>query len=243
MGAAALLCGFASPALAAGGTLACNGTLTGSLSAGVVVPPNAVCVLTNATVPSDVNVEGNGYFEADNTKILGNVLGDHAETVYIHDGSRVGGKVETLGGAQLFVYNSAVNDDIRAENLTNKVEICGSTVSSGGIDVEGLHAGGPGDEILIGDPLTAGCPGNTVGGGINVESNFTDVYFVIRGNALGSSHPLSRGNLSVTDNTGPSHKFVQSSGGQTLTLRCSNIGSPVVGGPSGTFWSIPGQCF
>lgn len=242
--AAALLCGFASPALAAGGALNCNGTLTGSLSSGVVVPSNGSCVLNNATVPSDVNVGGNGYFEADNTKMLGNVLGDSAETVFIHDGSRVGGKVETLGGAQLFVYNSTVNNDIRAKNLTNKVEICGSTVSSGGIDVEGLHTGGPGDEILIGDPLTVGCPGNTVSGGINVGSNFTDVYFAIRGNPLNSGNPLSLGNLSVTDNTGTSDKFVQNNiGSQTLTLTCSNNASPFVGGPSGTFGSILGQCF
>src|SRR5437764_2394320 len=41
-----------------------------------VVPSNGSCVLNNATVPSDVNVGGNGYFEADNTKILGNVLGE-----------------------------------------------------------------------------------------------------------------------------------------------------------------------
>ena len=242
--AAGLLWGFASPALAAGGALNCNGTLTGSLSSGVVVPPNGSCVLNNATVPSDVNVGGNGYFEADNTKMLGNVLGDSAETVFIHDGSRVGGKVETLGGAQLFVYNSTVNNDIRAKNLTNKVEICGSTVSSGGIDVEGLHTGGPGDEILIGDPLTVGCPGNTVSGGITVGSNFTDVYFAIRGNPLNSGNPLSLGNLSVTDNTGTSDKFVQNNiGSQTLTLTCSNNASPFVGGPSGTFGSILGQCF
>ena len=234
-----LLCGFAAAAQSAKDrgrhdAFKCNGTLTGAFH-DVVVPPNGVCVLTNSTVRENVEVRKNAYFQADNTKIRDDVRGDHAQTVFINTGSSVGGGVETRGGAQLFVYNATVKHDIRATNLTNKVEICGTTVSRGGVDIERLHGGG--NEILIGDPLTVGCPRNTVSReSVKVEMNFTDVYFVIRGNTI------SHGNLLVTDNTGTSDKFVQTNN-RGKTLNCTGNTAPFVGGPNGTWTRKRGQCF
>ena len=234
-----LLCGSAAPALAAKDhrdhhhAFRCNGTFTRTFK-DVVVPPNGVCVLTNSTVRDNVEVQKNAYFRADKTKIRGDVQGDRGQTVFINTGSSVGGDVEMHGGAQLFVYNSTVKHDIQAKNLTNEVELCGTTVSRGGVDVERLHGGG--NEILIGDPLTVGCPGNTVArGSVKVEGNFTDVDFVILGNTI------SLGNLLVNDNTGTSDKVVQTNKGGK-TLRCTGNTAPFVGGPNGTWASKQGQC-
>jgi hypothetical protein len=228
-----VLCGFASTAPAASTVFRCNGHFSGGRYQAVVVPANDVCVLTNSIVSGDVVPQHNAYFEADSAKIRGNVHGRRAQTIFINTGSRVGGDVLADGGAQLFVYNSTVGHSIGASSLTNEVEVCGNKVSSGSVDVEGLHGGG--NEILIGDPA-ANCGANTISrGSLRVEDNFTDVYFAISGNRI------RHGNLRVTHNTGTSEKLVQANnGGQTL--KCSNNASPFAGHPNGTWASKQGQC-
>jgi hypothetical protein len=207
----------------------CNGTFTGVTFEDVVVPPNGVCVLSNSTVNGDVEVQKDAFFQATNTKIEGDVEGDQAQTVFIDTGSSAGA-VSGEETGQVFVFNATVNGGVQSDNGTNEVEVCGSTVK-GRIKVQDLHGGG--NEILIGDP-TNSCSGNTAKS-VHVADNFTDVFFSIRGNTIS-------GNITVSNNSGTSDKFVQNNNGGK-TLECVGNASPFVGGPNGAWVSKEGQCF
>jgi len=231
-----LLCAFASIALAAGTTaFSCNGTFSGGHYQGVVVPAGGTCTLSGATVSKSVQVAQNGYFEADSSKISGSVWGKQAQTVFINGGS-VGGNISANRGAQLFAYNATVGGYIGSSWLTTEVEICGNTVAGTGIGVIGLHPGGPGNEILIGDPA-AGCSGNTItNGSVAVAYNSTDVDFVMSGNTV------RVGNLWVAHNVGTSEQLVQNNNGGNRLACSHNTGSPFTGSPNGHWASILGQC-
>jgi cytoskeletal protein CcmA (bactofilin family) len=212
----------------------CDGTFTGITVRRVTVKPNDSCTLNRSTVTGDVKVRTNAYFEANDTSIGGDVEGKSALTIFIRDGSSVGGDVEAKRTPQLFLFTSTVTGDIEAKNAISEsghVQICGVHILEGDILVKGV-----GGDVLVGDPLTEGCPGNTVDhGSVWIERNVTDIELVVRGNTI------LEGSLDVSDNTGPSDKFVQTNtGGKRLT--CNDNGSPFVGSPN-TGWAFTqGQC-
>ena len=97
-----------------------------------------------------------------------------------------------------------------------------------------IHSG---RDILFGDPTAgSGCVGNTVRNGhsLDVEDNFTDVEFVVRGNMF------EGGDLRVEDNSGASDKFVQNNTGGD-ELECFDNETPFTGTPNG-FTTEEGQC-
>lgn len=212
----------------------CNGTFTGITVRHLTVKPDDSCTLIRSTVTGDVSVRTNAYFEANNTSIGGDVEGKSALTVFIRDGSSVGGDVETKRTPQLFVFTSTVTGDIEAKNAisdSGHVQVCGVNVLEGDILVKKV-----GGDVLVGDPLAADCPGNTVDhGSVWIERNVTDDELVVRGNNI------PEGSLDVSDNTGPSDKFVQTNtGGKRLT--CNDNAAPFVGSPN-TGWAFTqGQC-
>jgi hypothetical protein len=212
-----------------GDATTCNGTLTGVTLGDVVVPPNGVCILTNSVVNGQVDVLKDAYFQATNTQITEDVNGEHAQTVFIDNGSSAG-SVEGDTTAQIFVFSATVNGDVDSDHGTNEVEICGSTVK-GTATVQDLHGGG--NEILIGDPAN-GCASNTLKN-VEVDHNSTDILLSIRGNSIS-------GNATVSHNNGSSDKFVQANNGGK-TLKCVGNASPFVGGPNGVWTSKQGQCF
>jgi hypothetical protein len=185
----------------------CNGVFSGLTVRAVLVPADAACTLTDSTVKGDVRVLDGAYFQATGTKMRRNVRGERAETIFVDTGSSVGGSIRGTRTAQVFVFNSTVTGGIAVKRASDKVQICGTTLRRGSIAVKRS-----GTDILIGDPLAVDCAANLVKrGSILVTRSFTDVEFTIRGNTI------SRGSLKVTDNKGPSDKFVQSNaGGQTL---------------------------
>jgi hypothetical protein len=207
VGVAALaLLALSSPASAH--STSCNGTLSGqTISGDLVVPDGAVCTIVNTNVGDDVWVGENAFFQATGSHISDRVEGDRSQTVFIDTGTTVGGEVEANRTAQLFVYNSTIDGRVEAWRSSDKVQICGNTID-GKVQV---HRSGP--DILVGDPLTVGCAGNTVTNGhkVVVQDNFTDVELVVRGNKI------QGGDLTVNDNSGPSDKFVQdNTGGDKL---------------------------
>jgi hypothetical protein len=109
--------------------------------------------------------------------------------------------------------------------------VCGNTVD-GRIEVKDSA-----DDILIGDPLTIGCAGNTVLNHhrIRVEDNFVNVEMVIRGNTI------QGGDLEVNDNKGPADKFVQDNKGG-YALECHNNSSPFTASGNTGFKRSEGQC-
>ena len=224
----------ASPAAAKGGhgkAFRCNGVFTGVTVKDVLVPRGGACTLLSSTVKGKVKVLEDAYFQSTGTSIKKSVDGHKAQTIFIDTGSSVRRGVKAHKTAQVFVYNSTVGGDIDVKKAHGKVQVCGTTVFRGDIDVKKS-----GTDILIGDPLTVGCPGNTVRrGDVRVQQSFTDVELVIRGNSI------ARGDLLVLDNSGPSVKFVQDNTGGD-TLKCSSNDSPFVA-YGNTGWNrMKGQC-
>jgi hypothetical protein len=221
----------------------CNGVFEGRTYDDVVVPRGGACTLIGARIKGNVTALRNGYLHATNTRVRGDVEGSAAQTIFIDAGSRVGGSIEADRAAQFFVFNSTVGEDIEPERTREVVQICGNTVREGNIEVRRSGpdksrpvAERPGTDILIGDPLTAGCRGNVVKRGhIKVVRNFTDVEFVIRGNRI------RRGNLEVLGNTGPVTRFVeQNTGGRRL--RCRQNGLPLTAAGNTGWDRVEGQC-
>ena len=232
----------ASPA-AARPDFKCNGVFKGKSYDDVLVPRGGACTLIDSTVDGDVRALRNAYFQATGTVVRGDVEGEEAQTIFIDTGSRVSGSVEAERAAQFFVFNSTVMEDIEPNRTRQVVQICGNTVRRGNIEVRRSGPDKavplnerPGTDILIGDPLTAGCRGNVVKrGDIVVSRNFADIEFVIRGNTV------KRGNLEVLRNSGPVTRVVEGNiGGDRLSCRKNSLRLTVAGN---TGWSRKlGQC-
>ena len=210
--------------------LICQATETGVTVDEVIVPAAGSCTLIDATVTGDVHVVSNAYFEARNTKIGGSVRGNQALTVFLDTGTTVGRSLKAHQTAQVFVFNATVGGDVEIERTSEVVQVCGTTVEHGDIEVERS-----GTDLLVGDPQAQDCAGNTVTrGDVEIERNFTDVEFVVRGNAIG-------GDLEVKRNTGPVEKFVQDNTGGD-ELECEGNEDPFTASGNTGFADAEGQC-
>jgi hypothetical protein len=221
---ATALLAVASPA-SAKSEFRCNGVFKGKTYKSVVVPQGASCTLIGSTVKRNVRVLRNAYFQSTGTKVRGDIEGKAAQTVFVDTGSRVSGSVESVDTRQFYVFNSTIGEDIEPERTREAVQVCGNKVRKGNIEVlwSGPNGGAlnlhPGTDILIGDPLTVGCRGNSVErGDIRVIGNYADIEFVIRGNTV------KKGALEVARNTGPAPKVVASNvGGRRLACRDNSV--------------------
>jgi hypothetical protein len=208
------LTGVLATASSAAADTECNTTLTGVTVRSLTVPPGGNCVLDHAKVKGDVRVGRDAYFQATHSKVTDDVKGRYAQTIFVEDSSTVAGDINAYRTAQVFLFDSRVGEDIDVNRTTDKVNVCGMTVHD---DIEVENSG---RDILVGDPLAAGCDGNLVlRGEIEVDNNFTDVELVVRGNSI------LRGDLEVRNNDGPSDKFVEGNDGGD-TLECSGNDQP-----------------
>jgi hypothetical protein len=223
------LCAMASPAAAA--TFECNDVVTGGTFDNVRVPRDGSCTLVDSTVAGDVKVKRNGYFQATNTAIGGRVSADDALTLFLDTDSTVGRTVRSDDTAQVFIFNATVGRGIEIDDTLQVVQICGTTVTKGDVEVRDS-----GVDILVGDPLAEGCSGNTLADGdLELKRNTAEVEFVVRGNTV------TAGDLEVIRNRGPVEKFVQdNTGGDELECH----GNEELFTASGnTGWKdIEGQC-
>jgi hypothetical protein len=229
--ALASLLAWASPSQAHS-TSRCEGTFTGrTFDRSIVVPPNGNCTLIDSRVRGSVRAQKDSYFQATNTRISGDVVGDEAQTIFIDTGTRVKGRIKGEATIQVFVFNAKVTGDIRVEEATDRVHICGNSVTEGNIKV--LESS---RDILVGDPSAVDCAGNVVRrGSVLVEDNFTDVELVVSGNTLRT------GDLRVLENFGSSDKFVQGNTGGDDLVCTENDQSFVASGNTG--WDTKqGQC-
>jgi hypothetical protein len=220
------LAATASPAMA--DDFRCTGAATGTFD-NVVVPRNEACILTASTVTGNVKVQRNAYFEAATTSVGGNVEGSRAQTVFLHDLSIVDGSVTTQRTIQVFLFDSFVNGGVNVEGTTEVVDVCGMTVNGN------LTVKKSGQDILLGDPLTEDCAGNTLRSNVQVEENDVNVELVIRGNSVG-------GNLQVFKNRGPADKFVDDNTGSGGALQCKENQPRFFSANNNGFASEEGQC-
>ena len=228
-----VLCGvlvMASPAAAAKPSITCNGTFTGVAWRDATVPDNGVCILIDSSVRNDVKVKKNAYFQATNTDVGGDVLSRDSQTVFVEDGSGIGGRIETRNSAQVFIFGSFIGDEIDIYGTSSQTNVCGNRVRW---DIEVTASQ---HDILVGDPLAIDCAGNRVlRGDIEVEQNNTDVELVVAGNRV------VRGDLEVRKNKGTSDKRVSDNrGGDTIVCR-DNV-SPFASANNTQFDSNEGQC-
>lgn len=218
------------------GKRTCNGKFTGVTLRNVVVGPFDVCELSDSVVKGDVNVGFNGDFEATNTSIGGDITASRSQTIFLDPGSSVGGSVVTDRTAQVFVFDSSVDEGLNVTRSTDQVFLCNSEFGGTGISVQ---RSGP--DILVGDRLNPGCPGNTVtDGNVIVTENSTDVELAVGDNTV---HGL--GSMFVFDNAGTafgtSGEAVQGNeGGRTLA--CDGNAAPFVGSPNPSWAHYHGQC-
>ena len=183
--------------------LTCEADVNGVTVDEVIVPANAVCVLTDSTVEGNVTVLEGAYFQATNTDITGKVRATGAGTLFIDNESTIGRDVKSFGSAQVFVFNATIGRGLYVDGTTEVVQICGTNFTKG--DVQVLRSG---LDILVGssDPLVE-CAGNTLGDGdLELRRNTTDVEFIVSGNAVSDDlevlHNLGPVEKTITDNTG-----------------------------------------
>ena len=210
--------------------LTCEADVAGVTVDEVIVPAGGVCTLRDSTVSGDVRVASNAFFQASNSEIGGRVTGNQALTVFLDTGTTVGRSVKTHATIEVFVFNATVGGDIEVEDTSAVVQVCGTTIERGDLDIERS-----GTDLLVGDPQAVDCAGNTVSqGDVEIERNFTDVEFVVRGNTIA-------GDLQVNRNTGPVEKFVEDNVGGD-ELECERNEEPFTAS-NNTGWRVEeGQC-
>ena len=230
----AMMAVLAMSSSAAANSTTCNGApLVGqTISGDLVVPADGVCIIDNTTVGDDVKVGKGGYFQStNNSKITDDVEGRRALVVFIDQGTTVGGDVEVKDTPQALVFDSTIGGHIEISRASEQVNICGNTVD-GRIQVRNSER-----DILIGDPLTFGCAGNTVldGHRIRVENNSVDKELTIRGN------DIQGGDLEVNNNSGAAGKGVEDNKGGH-ELECRNNEQPFTASGNTGWDRKEGQC-
>jgi hypothetical protein len=225
----AVVAAMAAPA-AAEHKFRCDSDVTGVTVRNVEVPRDATCSLSGVTVTGDVQVGRNAFFEAADSSIAGKVRADRSLTVFLDTGTTVGRSVKTHATTQVFVFNASVGGDLEVEDTSEVVQVCGTTIERGDLEIERS-----GTDLLVGDPQAVDCAGNTVSrGDVEIERNFTDVEFVVSGNTIA-------GDLEVNRNTGPVEKFVQDNVGGD-ELECERNEAPFTASNNTGWRDTEGQC-
>jgi hypothetical protein len=161
----------------------CVGTLTGAHD-NVVVPPEAVCFLINATVRGNVKALRGSQLFAFNNTVRGNVEGDKADAVQWNGGS-VGGTIHIVGfpEADPFFVQAISNatilpgGNIQVEKLSvGGIQLLNNNLQKGNIKVEDNNLQFP--MLII---------GNTVAENIQVFKNRGPGVKQVTGNTAGES--------------------------------------------------------
>jgi hypothetical protein len=151
-------------------------------------------------------------------------------TVFLDTGTTVGRSVKTHATTQVFVFNATVGGDLEVEDTSDVVQVCGTTVERGDLEIERSRS-----DLLVGDPQAVDCAGNTVSrGDVEIERNFADVEFVVRGNTIA-------GDLEVNRNAGPVEKFVEDNVGGD-ELECERNEEPFTASNNTGWRDKEGQC-
>lgn len=220
---------MAAPAAAT--TFNCNEEISGGSFDNVTVPRDGSCTLRDSTVSGKVKVKRGAFFQATGTDIAGRVQADDALTVFIDTGSTVGRNVEVDDTAQVFIFNATIARDVEIDDASEVVQICGTTVTKGDVEVTDS-----GVDILVGDPQAVDCAPNTVSDGdVEVNHNRAEVEFVVRGNSI------PNGDLEVNRNRGPVEKFVEDNKGGD-ELECHGNESPFTATGNSGWAKKEGQC-
>jgi hypothetical protein len=193
----------------------CVGALPPGVYDNVVVPPNAICTITNSTIRGNVKALERSRLVMTNDQVGGSIEGDKANVVTVISSTIQGNVIikegiPGLGVPGLDFFGSA---DVIRSNLPN-----------GSIQIEKNRV----DVVIQDNILTKG--------NLKLEDNFSPpaFFFFVDRNQVAQ-------NLQAFKNRGPALKRVQLNVvGQTL--QCFENDPPFVGGPN-TAEQAQGQCF
>jgi hypothetical protein len=216
--AAIALGAFTTPALAE--DTRCVGVLSGAHDS-VVVPQQASCNLSGATVKGNVRVLRDAILFSSDNRIGGNLTGARPRWV--------GSLNDLIGGN--FSVTGATGPGFEFTGLSVNVFICNARLPDGNIEVKRSRNG----TVAVGAPA-ASCPGNAVTkGNIKVENNFIPPQ-----EALATSGNTVGGNVQVFRNTGPGQKNVLNNVVRQ-NLQCKRNDQPFLGAPN-VAGKAEGQC-
>jgi hypothetical protein len=205
----------------------CVGALPPGTYQSIVVPVNAVCVISNSEIKRNITVlENSSLGMTGGTIVRGSILADKSQAVAITNSGVTDGNI--------------VKHNIELRELTARVFICGTTVTHGDMHI----SSGTGQISLGGTTCNQGFGGGNIlkKGSLTVEDNL--VTTAIEVGLVIASTQVAR-NLGVFRNRGPSEKHV---GGNTVgrALSCFENEEPFHGGG----FALPniaenfeGQCF
>jgi hypothetical protein len=219
--------GVMSSSAGAAGT-PCTGTVNGGTKYNLTVPAGAACTLVGTRIAGSIEVKEGGYLQLTGATLAGDITATGAQTVFIDTGTQIAGSLTATSTAQVFVFDTSMAGNVNVKQASQAVQLCGLSLA-GNVKVERS-----GQDILIGDPLTVDCPGNTIHGNLDVLDNSTFNELVVRGNTV-------VGNITVARNTGPSVKVVQSNRGLGV-LDCSANAAPFTGTANPDWMWRRGQC-
>jgi hypothetical protein len=181
-----------------------------------VVPAEAVCILSDATVNGNIETQSGSLFLVGNVTVNGNIESQGGQiTALINEGS---------GSNQVFG-----NVDI---DSSNTVAICGSSIN-GDVAISNTN---PGEVAFGGSEVGATC--STIGGGNIIGGNVT----ITKNNVttLGAADNIIGGNMTITYTLGAGTKQVINNK-VTGNLQCSNNDQPFVSAGNQAK-QLTGQC-
>jgi hypothetical protein len=182
-----------------------------------VVPEDADCNLSGATVNGNIDQQSGSRLILIGVAVNGNIL-SHGGLITVLESPR--GTTTTITGNVEMDSNSQV--DICAVNISGNVTISNTNPQ----------------EVSFGAGCPAGLFANTIGGNVSIANN--------NGSKLTVGYNTVGGNMSITDNLASSQSLVQSND-VTGNLSCSgNAPPPTLNdpffGPPNTAKKLIGQC-
>jgi hypothetical protein len=199
-----------------GSDFLCAGIFTGVFD-DVLVLPNTMCWLINATVHGNVKALANAALIVQQSQVRGNVVGDRADAVLLTN-DQIGGSIHIAqGGVGAFAIF--------------EVLVCDTHLPNGNIHVEKMRG-----SVALGlaparPDVIAFCGGGPQGNQIDKGNIRAEDNIILAGRRLDIRQNVIGQNLQVFKNIGPGEKFVQNNAAGE-NVQCTENTPPFVGSPN-----------
>jgi len=193
------------------GNSTCTG-MDGGTGQNLTVPTGASCTLIAGTVVTG-NITDNGTLTASGVTIDGNLQTRNAGPLtLIGSSTTIGGNLQVQGGGPVTITGITIGGNLQVQQLapsTSINRICAALVSG---NLQWQNNAAP---VTIGGPFGPFCPGNSVGGNLQVQGNtmpsgYADPAATIDNNTI-------KNNLQNQNNTPPAALSGNTVGGNTQT--------------------------
>ncbi len=221
---ASLLMLVAAPTASAGDT-PCTGALTGTFD-NVVVPPNARCTLSSATVRGNVKALENSQLVIQSSTIHGNVEGDKADLVQVNSSTVRGNITIKEGGPASAPFPVGTISCFGAPATVTVCEalVLSTTIQEGNVQIE----------KMVGD--VAVLSSRVLKGNVKIEDNSVglELLFIVN-NTIAQDLQVFKNSGTATNRSVTNNTVGQS-------IQCKENQLPFTGGPN-TAPKKEDQCF